>query len=93
MKKYSNKGLIALAAIIGVVLLWNFLKPEEKVDFSADVKPIINKHCIACHGGVKKNGGLSLLFEDEAKAVTESGVPSIIPGMHRERVYKTIARR
>jgi hypothetical protein len=53
---------------------------RDKVDFSAEVKPILNKRCIACHGGVKKNGGFSVLFRHEAIDTTESGKPSIVPG-------------
>jgi hypothetical protein len=53
---------------------------DNKVDFSADVKPILNKRCISCHGGVKKNGGFSVLFRHEAIDTTESGKPSIVPG-------------
>jgi len=50
------------------------------VDFSRDIKPILNKNCITCHGGVKKNAGFSLLFEEEAFANTEAGKPAIIRG-------------
>src|SRR5690554_184095 len=53
---------------------------DPPVDYSTQIKPIINKHCISCHGGVKKNGGFSLLFEEEAMARTQSGHPAIIPG-------------
>lgn len=53
---------------------------KEKVDFSAEVKPILNKRCISCHGGVKKSGGFSVLFRHEAIDTTESGKPSIVPG-------------
>ncbi len=60
--------------------LWNFLRPQEQVDFSTQIKPILNNKCIACHGGVKKSGGFSLLFEDEAFAVNQSGKPAIIRG-------------
>lgn len=56
------------------------MQSETPVDFSADVKPILNKHCISCHGGVKKSGGFSLLFENEAFAKAESGKPAIIKG-------------
>lgn len=35
---------------------------------------------MACHGGVKKAGGFSLLFEEEALGKTKSGKPAIIPG-------------
>ena len=80
MKKNIFKGIIALAAVLCIVLLWDSLKPQREIDFSADIKPILNKNCISCHGGVKKNGGFSLLFEEEALSVTESGKPSIIPG-------------
>ena len=80
MKKNIFKGLAALAVILGIVLLWNMLKPQEEVDFSVDIKPIINTNCIGCHGGVKKNGGLSLLFEEEAFTDTKSGKPAIIRG-------------
>ena len=52
----------------------------EKIDYSSQVKPILNKHCLACHGGVKKQGGFSLLFQEEAFAKAESGNYPIIPG-------------
>jgi hypothetical protein len=53
---------------------------EQEVDYSTQIKPILNTHCISCHGGVKKNGGFSVLFEEEALGITESGHPAIIPG-------------
>lgn len=52
----------------------------DRVDFSTQIKPILNNKCITCHGGVKKNGGFSLLFEKDAFADNESGKPAIIPG-------------
>ncbi len=53
---------------------------QDKIDFSSQVKPILNKRCITCHGGVKKNSGFSVLFREEAIDTTESGKPSIVPG-------------
>lgn len=35
---------------------------------------------MSCHGGVKGQGGLSFLFEEEAKAIVESGGKAIVPG-------------
>lgn len=78
MKKKVVVVSLLLSAIV-VVGLFTF-KKEDPVDFSAEVKPILNKHCITCHGGVKKNGGFSLLFENEAFAKAESGKPAIIAG-------------
>lgn len=79
MKNHRKKGLIGvgLAVVIGWVA---WLQHEPPVDFATEVKPILNKHCITCHGGVKKSGGFSILFEEEAFAATESGRPAIIPG-------------
>ncbi|MFD0798661.1 PSD1 and planctomycete cytochrome C domain-containing protein [Maribacter chungangensis] len=68
-----------LCLAIGVALLHSCQK-QEQVDFSTQIKPILNNNCITCHGGVKKNGGFSLLFEEEAFANTESGIPAIIRG-------------
>jgi hypothetical protein len=53
-------------------------RPE--IAFNRDVRPIINNKCIACHGGVKKSGGFSLLFREEALGKTKSGKKAIIPG-------------
>lgn len=72
---------IAVILIFISGLLYFFLTSHDPpVDYSTQIKPIINKHCISCHGGVKKNGGFSLLFEEEAMANTQSGHPAIIPG-------------
>ncbi|MCB0852442.1 MAG: DUF1549 domain-containing protein, partial [Bacteroidetes bacterium] len=53
---------------------------EETVSYNRDIRPILNKNCLSCHGGVKESGGFSLLFEEDALGPTESGVPAIIPG-------------
>lgn len=68
---------LAIALFLGATL--NACN-DAKVDFSAEVKPILNKRCISCHGGVKKNGGFSVLLRHEAIDTTESGKPSIVPG-------------
>lgn len=81
MNLLKNKKIWLLAVFSVAVLTGCFLMGSgKKVDFSADVKPIINKKCISCHGGVKAKAGFSLLFHDEALANTESGKPAIIPG-------------
>ncbi|MBT8185402.1 MAG: DUF1549 domain-containing protein, partial [Eudoraea sp.] len=80
MKKTSLYGILAIGCLMAVVFLFDFFKPEREVDFSTEIKPIINTQCIACHGGVKKNAGFSLLFREEALADTKSGRPAIIPG-------------
>ncbi len=82
-------SLLVFFAVIGILRVLpvedkHHVLPESllgpAVDFNADIRPIINKKCIACHGGVKKSGGLSFLFEEEALAVNESGKRAIVPG-------------
>lgn len=82
----SRKKWIVLGFGIAVIggLAWAIQYASKdrgpKVDFSTEVKPILNKNCISCHGGVKAKGGFSVLFEEEAFRETESGKPAIIRG-------------
>jgi hypothetical protein len=66
--------------LIWASIIYSCSPSSEQVDFSTQIKPILNTKCITCHGGVKKNGGFSLLFKEEAFAATKSGKPAIIPG-------------
>lgn len=71
---------LKIALTVSVIFLLSCSETTKTVDFSRDIKPILNKNCISCHGGVKKNAGFSLLFEEQAFANTESGRPAIIRG-------------
>ncbi|WP_304237894.1 DUF1553 domain-containing protein [Jiulongibacter sediminis] len=68
-----------LSLLFGLGLLQSCTSGDE-VDFSTEIKPILNKRCIACHGGVKKQGGVSFLFEEEAKSKGKSGKMTIVEG-------------
>ena len=50
------------------------------VDFNAEIRPILNEQCVACHGGVRRRGDLSLQFREDALAGGESGRAAIVPG-------------
>ena len=76
----SRIFLVLAAVILTAALYYVFFVSGSKVDFNTEVKPIFNKKCISCHGGVKRKGGFSLLFRTDALAPTESGKPAIIPG-------------
>jgi hypothetical protein len=78
VKKWLSSVVFVLLLLTAV--LYYFVWPAEKIDYSAQVKPIFNKKCIACHGGVKQKAGFSLLFREEALGNTEAGRPAIIPG-------------
>jgi hypothetical protein len=78
MKKIAWGTSLIVVLSIGILTQCSVF--NRTVDYNADVKPILNKKCISCHGGVKQSGGFSLLTEEAALAVSESGKPSIIPG-------------
>ncbi len=77
----KKKIVIASAFIIAAgIIIFSLFSSEREIDFNADVKPILNKKCISCHGGVKQQAGFSVLFREEALAPTKSGKPAIVPG-------------
>ncbi|MBL7730498.1 MAG: DUF1553 domain-containing protein [Chitinophagaceae bacterium] len=82
--RFPKKLLLLLLLVITVVVITRCISSKEKIDFNTQVKPIFNKKCIACHGGVKQQGGFSLLFREEALAKTESGKYAIVPGKPSE---------
>ena len=53
------------------------------VDYAADIKPLLAKHCTSCHGAEKQKSGLRL---DSAAAATKGGDngPAIEPGKSAE---------
>lgn len=77
-----NNKLRLLTALLLVLAItgYAFLKKEPNIDFSTQVKPIINQKCIICHGGVKAKNNFSLLFREDLFQKTKSGKPAIIPG-------------
>ncbi len=77
---FSKKLVLISSLIVLVTVATLFILPEDKIDFNTQVKPILNRKCISCHGGVKQKGGFSVLFREEALGNTESGKPAIIPG-------------
>lgn len=82
----SSQKLFFVLVLSGLFLACQ----NEKIDFSSQVKPILNKRCISCHGGVKQNGGFSVLFPEEAVDTLESGKYAIIPGdpKHSEMIRR-----
>ncbi|TDB64045.1 PSD1 and planctomycete cytochrome C domain-containing protein [Arundinibacter roseus] len=53
---------------------------KSRVDFNTQIRPILNANCTGCHGGVKQQGGISLLYRESALAKGKSGKPCIVPG-------------
>ncbi|AEI47606.1 DUF1553 domain-containing protein [Runella slithyformis] len=75
--KWILTGLAAIVLLSSFSFLGVF---EHRVNFNDEVKPILNKHCMACHGGVKKAGGVSFLFEQDMYQPAKSGRPPVVAG-------------
>lgn len=73
--------LIVLFAGALLTIFWLLTRstPEE-IDFNTQIRPILNKNCLNCHGGVKQQGGVSFLFPEEALEPGDSEKYPIIPG-------------
>jgi len=81
-KKILPKWVVIGGVLIPLLFLFNQcnFNTNEKIDFNTQIKPILNKHCIHCHGGVKQNGGFSMMTRASILAPTTSGKSAIIPG-------------
>ncbi|MEM9328287.1 MAG: DUF1553 domain-containing protein, partial [Bacteroidota bacterium] len=76
-----KERIIFLPNVFGIILLVCFVGcAERKVDFNAEVRPILNKNCIACHGGVKQSGGFGMVFRANALGKTKNEKFGIVPG-------------
>src|SRR5215467_11058495 len=75
-------GIIGAVACSRVPLLsrWS----SKSVDFSRDIRPVLNQNCTSCHGGVRQKNGVSFVYREEALGRGKSGRPAIVPG-HPER--------
>src|SRR5438477_3801451 len=76
----SRKIVLVITPVIAVIGFLVFSSHQSAVNFNTQVKPIFNKKCITCHGGVRRKSGFSLLFRVDALAKNKSGKPAIIPG-------------
>lgn len=70
---------------------WSCQPDSGQISYNQHIRPILNENCLACHGGIKQQGGFSLLFEKEVYQPTESGKPAIVPGKrHKSELYKRL---
>lgn len=64
-------AFIQVATLIGLC----FAALGNAADFNNEIRPIFNKHCVMCHGGVQQAADLSLIYRDATLAVVEPGDP------------------
>ena len=72
-KAWALPLTLGLAVAIATPTVVFFHSPAASpVDFNRDIRPIFNRSCIGCHGGVRQNGGFSVQFREEALKAAES---------------------
>jgi len=82
----SPRFLTTLTLLLSLAPLW------AEVDFSRDIRPILNAKCTECHGGVKQAGGVSFVYREQVIGFTDtdSGYPVVTPGdtENSELIYR-----
>jgi hypothetical protein len=70
---------MALACLIGLAMLARDCRAGGPDDYVRDVKPLLARYCVSCHGADRPKVGLRL---DTAASAIEggSGGPSVVPG-------------
>src|SRR5262249_18978604 len=81
----ARRRALALAVAVGLVvpaalLVHHARTPDTKVGFNRDIRPIFNRSCIGCHGGVRGAGDCSVQFREDALMPAKSGRLAIVPG-------------
>jgi len=74
MTRFSLAALVLLAGSAAVPA-----EAPKPLTFEADVLPVLNAHCLQCHGGVHQKNGLDLRTIEAAIKGVKSGA-EIVPG-------------
>jgi len=70
---------IGFVFLVTLLLLSGGCNRTPEIHFNQQIRPILNERCVDCHGGIRRQGDLSLLFRHEALAEGESGQKAIVP--------------
>ena len=66
---------------------------NQVIDFSKDIRPILEANCVACHGPEKAKGKLRLDTAAGIRRGGDSGEPLFIPGQRKQSfLYKLVSR-
>src|SRR6267378_4194533 len=77
-----NRSLIGGQAVrtLGRLMLMLGSTAQAAPDFSREVRPLLEQHCLKCHGAEKQKGGLRFDTKEGAFKAGESGEKAIVPG-------------
>ena len=84
LTKQSVCSWSKLFCVIAVFVAPDLSRSSEaltrSVDFAQDIRPILNKNCVGCHGGVKRAGKISFIHRDSVVAKDAEDEKPIYPG-------------
>lgn len=80
LRRSSIQRVVVTAVVVCCLMPAQSGFGQSTVRFSDDIRPVLNRHCVACHGGVKRAGGISFLSRAGVLAPAESGSVPIQPG-------------
>jgi mono/diheme cytochrome c family protein len=82
--RIATIGLLAAAAMLPIRSAPGAQPAAQPgAEFDRDVRPIL-QDCARCHGGIKRQSGLSFLAREDALAPARSGKRAIVPGKPEE---------
>ena len=91
---YATQSILRLVAVSLLFLIfWPATARADKtpaVDFEKSVWPILQAHCISCHGPDSQQGELRL---DGRAAIVQGGIsgPAVVPGqLNKSQLYSKI---
>ncbi len=81
IRRFVRLAFPVLPVLCVLLILPSFLPVKDgEVFYAREVKPILNKRCISCHGGVKQSGGFSMMKRRDFFRPNESGLPAVDAG-------------
>ncbi|MCA9054869.1 MAG: DUF1549 domain-containing protein, partial [Planctomycetaceae bacterium] len=73
-----------LTALVLLLTMSSMTVAAEGIDYARDVRPILERHCYACHAGDEQEGGLRLDIHGRVLRGGDAYGPSIVPGQPDE---------
>ena len=66
--------------ICSALIIFPWAKTNAEINFTRDVRPILNTHCTKCHGRIRAKAGLNLINKESVFSASESGLIPIVSG-------------
>ena len=93
MERPLLRSLRDTLALLLVFCPWPSTFADERIDFESGIEPILNQHCVGCHGADDQNGGLRLDRPSAITDETDSGRIAVVAGdpMKSELILRVLS--